>query len=109
MIPERAPLVERDRCHPGRWIADNGMGPGKTGVLKGQAGKGAVTGEQLLRWLDTYTSEERERCLFAMAPDVVGDAVATLERSRPYFAKIWELGYSAACVLQDGQEDVPVP
>jgi hypothetical protein len=78
-------------------------------VIKGQHGKGAVTGDQLLRWLDTYTLEERDRCLFAVAPEVVGDAAATLDRSRPYFAKIRELGYPVAYVLQDGQQDVPVP
>lgn len=48
-------------------------------------------------------------CKFAVAPDVVGDAVATLERSRPWFAKIRQLGYPVAFVAQDGIEDTDVP
>lgn len=91
------------------WIADNGMGPGRAGVIKGQAGKGAVTADELLRWLARYTPEERSRCLFATAPDVVGDAAATAERSGPLLAPIRALGFPVAYVLQDGQEDVPVP
>lgn len=48
-------------------------------------------------------------CLFAVAPDVVGDAAATLAKSEPWFSRIAELGYPAALVAQDGQEDLPVP
>lgn len=48
-------------------------------------------------------------CLFAVAPDVVGDAAATLERSLPWLPKIRALGYPAAFVAQDGQESLPVP
>lgn len=48
-------------------------------------------------------------CLFAVAPDVVADAAATIERSRPWLPKIRALGYPAAFVAQDGQEHLPVP
>lgn len=48
-------------------------------------------------------------CLFAVAPDVVGDAAATIERSTPWLLKIRALGYPAAFVAQDGQESLPVP
>lgn len=48
-------------------------------------------------------------CLFAVAPDVVGDAAATLERSLPWLPKIRALGYPAAFVAQNGQEGLPVP
>src|SRR5690349_16728191 len=48
-------------------------------------------------------------CLFAVAPDVVGDAAATLERSAPWLGKIRELGYPVAFVAQDGLEVLPVP
>lgn len=48
-------------------------------------------------------------CLFAVAPDVVGDAAATLERSLPWLPKIRALGYPAALVAQNGQENLPVP
>jgi hypothetical protein len=48
-------------------------------------------------------------CLFAVAPDVVGDAEATHERSAPWLAKIRELGYPVAYVAQDGLEDLELP
>jgi hypothetical protein len=50
-----------------------------------------------------------ESCLFATAPDVVGDASATLAMSRPMFGPIRELGYPVALAAQDGleMEDVP--
>ena len=48
-------------------------------------------------------------CLFAVAPDVVGDAAATLEKSLPWLPKIRALGYPAAFVAQDGQEDLSLP
>ncbi len=48
-------------------------------------------------------------CLFAVAPDVVGDAVATLERSFPWLARIRELGFPAAFVAQDGIENTVIP
>lgn len=50
-----------------------------------------------------------DQCLFAVAPDVVGDAAATIERSRPYYATIRAAGYRPAFVLQNGQEHLPVP
>lgn len=46
-------------------------------------------------------------CLFATAPDVVGDAEATLERSRPWLSKIRALGLPVAFVAQDGAELEP--
>lgn len=48
-------------------------------------------------------------CVFAVAPDVVGDAAATLERSLPWLPKIRALGYPAAFVAQDGFEATEVP
>jgi hypothetical protein len=49
------------------------------------------------------------RCLFATAPDVVGDAVATLDQSLPVLAQIRGLGFPAALVAQDGLEALDVP
>jgi hypothetical protein len=54
-------------------------------------------------------AHDADTCLFAVAPDVVGDAAATLERSRPHLPWIRSLGYPAAFVAQDGQESLPVP
>lgn len=48
-------------------------------------------------------------CLFATAPDVVGNAAATLARSLPWLPKIRELGYPAALVAQNGIERLEVP
>lgn len=48
-------------------------------------------------------------CLFAVAPDVVGDAAATLERSRPWLGPIRDLGYRVALVAQDGLEHLETP
>ena len=50
-----------------------------------------------------------DSCLFAVAPDVVGDALATHERSEPWLPKIRALGYPVAYVAQDGLEDLELP
>lgn len=59
-----------------------------------------------LAWLNTLP---RAGCLFATAPDVVGDAAATLTRSAPYLETIRGMGFPAALVAQDGLEDLEVP
>lgn len=59
-----------------------------------------------LAWLNRMP---REGCLFATAPDVVGDAVATLALSAPMYARIRELGYPVALVGQDGLTSEMVP
>jgi len=46
---------------------------------------------------------------FAAAPDVVGDAEATLERSKPWLPVIADLGFPVAFVAQDGIEHIRVP
>lgn len=47
-------------------------------------------------------AHEAATCLFAVAPDVVGDHAATLARSTPWMPKIRALGYKVAFVAQDG-------
>jgi len=47
--------------------------------------------------------------LFAPAPDVVGNAALTLERSLPALPLIRQLGWPAAFVAQDGIEQTDVP
>lgn len=61
-----------------------------------------------LDWLGRM-APYRDRCLFATAPDVVGDASATLEMSAPMYARIRALGYKVALVAQDGLENLEVP
>lgn len=80
------------------WCADNGC-----------YGKGYPGDDAWIQWLDSYTPEERARCLFAVAPDVVGDAAATMARSLPWLPEIRALGYFAAFVAQDGLEALTVP
>ncbi len=88
-------------CHIARyptWAADNGC---------------FSQGEQFDagRWLDWLArlTPWRTSCLFAVAPDVVADAGATLARSLPWLARIRALGFPVAFVAQDGQECLPVP
>lgn len=79
------------------WCADNGC-----------FGDGYPGDEKWLAWL-TKNAHAATTCLFATAPDVVGDAVSTLKRSLPWLPIIRELGYPAALVAQDGLEDLTVP
>ena len=80
------------------WCADNGC-----------YGKNYVGDEKWLSWLDSYSTEQRSRCRFATAPDVVGDATATLARSLPLLPMIRDLGYPPAFVAQDGIEKIDIP
>jgi hypothetical protein len=63
---------------------------------------------KLLEWL-TRLAPHAGRCLFATAPDVVGDAEATRQRSAPWLPIIRDLGYPVAWVGQDGAEHIDVP
>lgn len=62
-------------------------------------------------WLEWLASlrRYRERCLFAVAPDVIGDAEATLVRSLPYLSTIRQLGFPVAFVSQNGCTSALVP
>jgi hypothetical protein len=86
-----------NRLPPGQmWAADNGRfsAPEK------------YTDAGYLLWLGTRYAES---CLFATAPDVVGDAAATLALSAPMFEPIRAAGYRVALVAQDGLEHLTVP
>ena len=80
-----------------KWAADNGC-----------FGKGYPGDQGYLDWLSRHKAVAH-RCWFATAPDVVGDAAATLARSRPFFAPIRALGYPVAFVAQDGISHTAVP
>lgn len=88
--------LQQNRPVPGAaWIADNGC-----------YGKGF----RETRWWGWLRQQAGRRgCVFATAPDVVGDAAATLRRSAPWLPRLRELGYAAAFVGQDGLEDLTVP
>lgn len=65
--------------------------------------------EWYLRWLGKFTPEQRDRCMFATAPDVPFDAEATTKASAPWFARIRALGYPVAFCVQDGHTPANVP
>jgi hypothetical protein len=80
------------------WAADNG-----------KFGKGWPGAERWFEWLAaTVARYGPEQCLFAVAPDVPFDAAGTLAESRPWLARIRELGIPAAFAAQDGcdQDDL---
>lgn len=62
-----------------------------------------------MTWLTSIPPAARALCLFAAAPDVVGDADATLARSTPYLPLIREMGYPVAYVAQDGFDAAVAP
>lgn len=81
-----------------RWCADNGC------FAEGYPGDDAF-----VMWLLRFQQNERTRCAFAVAPDVVGDAKRTLERSRPLLHVIRGIGFPVALVAQDGLERLRIP
>lgn len=78
------------------WAADNGR----------FSAPQDYTDAGYLAWLERMPVES---CLFATAPDVVGDAAATLALSSPLLGPIRQLGYPVALVGQDGLEHLTVP
>jgi len=64
--------------------------------------------DRYLRWLSGYANAH-DQCLFATAPDVVGDAEATLQRAMPMLDRIRAVGVPAAFVAQDGAEVTGLP
>lgn len=78
------------------WCADNGC-----------FGKGYPGDAAWWRWLVEHPG--KDRCRFAVAPDVVGDATATMARSLPWLSRIRSLGIPAAFVAQNGLENLTVP
>jgi hypothetical protein len=73
---------------------------GDTGCFSSSAGF------DLTRFLDwcRLMKPYQATCLFMTAPDVVGDAVATWQRSKDVLPAIRAMGYRAALVAQDGIE-----
>ena len=76
------------------WAADNG-----------RYGRGWPGHDTWWEWLKSVGPDPL--CLFATAPDVVGDAAATLAESAPWLPRIRSLGYPAALVAQDGLTEPP--
>lgn len=93
--PDMPAIVTPQRwgqLEPGHvWAADNGR----------YASPERYSDATYLAWLATC---DPASCLFATAPDVVGNAGATLALSAPMYRPIRRLGYRVALVAQDGLE-----
>lgn len=88
--------AQGNKIPDGAWVcADNGC-----------FGKGYPGDEKWWSWVQTLPTG---RVRFVVAPDVVGDAAGTLERSRPWLPLIREAGFPAAFVAQNGLENIGVP
>lgn len=61
-----------------------------------------------LAWLEVIRPHQ-DAALFAVLPDVVGDANATLKRSAPFVDAVRGLGYEPALVAQEGIASSHVP
>lgn len=84
-----------------KWCADNGLGPGRDGA----PGRGQLEDDAWFRWLEgRVASAGPDLCLFAVAPDVVGDHEATLARSLPWLERVRGLDVPVAFVAQNGIE-----
>jgi hypothetical protein len=71
----------------------------------GKFGKGWPGADAWFAWLRrTIHRYGTGRCLWAVAPDVPGDAARTLDESQPWLAEIRSLGVPAAFAAQDGAE-----
>lgn len=91
--------------------------PGHNGIPKGiydglpwaadnQAFTQGFDPDHYFRWLEKM-EPYRDTCLFVVVPDVVGDAIQTLDNFRywlPYFID-WPIAFAA----QDGQENLSLP
>ena len=92
----KVPSVEEAHTAGAKWVADNGCFSDKWDEGKW--------------WQFLVKNAHRVgTCLFAVAPDVVGDAAATYAKSGPWLPKIRALGYPVAYVAQDGAENHPPP
>lgn len=79
------------------WCADNDC-----------YGQGWIGYDAWFGWL-TRNAADAARCRFAVAPDVVADPVATLDRSLPWLPLIRELGYPVALAAQNGLTELDIP
>jgi hypothetical protein len=94
IVPRQWNLADALNLHPGRWAMDNGAFSGFE--------EGAF-----IRMLERFSG--MQGCLFATAPDFVGDAASTLGRW-PFWSKLIRgLGLPPAFVAQDGLQQYAAP
>lgn len=87
------------------WAADNAMFTAPDATWH-DVRYGELVKEEA-RWVRWIEKIDPDGCLWATLPDVVGDAVATWERSAKYVVKVRNLGFKVAIVLQNGIENEP--
>lgn len=87
------------------WAADNACGPSPDFTRFGVNYPGDA---KWLRWLERQTPHA-DRCLFAVIPDVVCNAGATLDRFERLAPAVAEMGYPVALAAQNGLEYLEVP
>jgi hypothetical protein len=100
--------------HYAAWAADNGQYTTKPGARRptpnGSHGSRRPWPPRAPRVACSPRRPTSSRSSRSTAsPLVIGDAAATLERSRPWLARIRELGVPAALVAQDGVEALEIP
>jgi len=78
------------------WAADNGVY------------SGAFDADAYVPWLETMR-EYATTCLFVLAPDVVGDARATMQRYSQWAHTIKGMKFPVGFAAQDGSEDYHLP
>src|ERR1700685_4289310 len=89
---------------PGAVVAaDNGCGPAAGSDGEMLPGKGWPGDQGFTEFLESL-QPHRDRLAFATAPEVVGDAEATLRRSISWLPLIASMGYPPAFVAQNGIE-----
>lgn len=93
---------------PASWSPGMTLGPGRVWAADNEVFTGKFAPERFFPFLRTM-APYRVSCAFVTAPDVVADAVATLERYETYAGRIRDLGFPVAFVAQDGQESLPFP
>lgn len=92
---------------PRRWTV--GLTPGRPWCLDNDAfSVGGFDPGLFFNYLER-AKRFRRWCLFVTVPDVVGNAIATLESYRWWAWRIKALGWPVAFVAQDGQESLPLP
>jgi hypothetical protein len=94
IVPRARALADRLALRPGKWAMDNGAFSG-------------FDERAYLRMLERF--HDRPGCLFVTAPDVVGDAKATLALWPFWSRLIRGLGQPPAFVAQDGLTADRVP
>lgn len=93
-------------CTP---LAGNVLMPGVDWCADNAAFGNSYPGDgPYLAWLDARRWA-LDRCAFAVAPDVVGDAAATLARSLPMLPQIRARGYRVAYAAQNGARPEGIP